>query len=89
MEHDAYYMVDDTGAAWALGGLNATLRDYAKFGQLYLNNGAWNNEQIVPEDWVNASHNPDEPHLQPGENRFIFKHLGLWLSMVGSWLSFF
>ena len=68
MEHDAYYMVDDTGAAWALGGLNATLRDYAKFGQLYLNNGRWNNEQIVPEQWVKASHNPDEPHLQPGEN---------------------
>ena len=68
MEHDAYYMVDDTGAAWALGGLNATLRDYAKFGQLYLNNGQWNNEQIVPEDWVHASHKPDGPHLQPGEN---------------------
>jgi CubicO group peptidase (beta-lactamase class C family) len=58
MEHDAYYMVDDTGAAWALGGLNATLRDYAKFGQLYLNNGQWNNDQIVPEDWVHASHKP-------------------------------
>jgi CubicO group peptidase (beta-lactamase class C family) len=68
MEHDAYYMVDDTGVAWALGGLNATLRDYAKFGQLYLNNGQWNNEQIVPEDWVHASHKPDGPHLQPGEN---------------------
>ena len=68
MEHDAYYMVDDTGVAWALGGLNATLRDYAKFGQLYLNNGTWNNEQIVPADWVHASHKLDEPHLQPGEN---------------------
>ena len=68
MEHDAYYMVDDTGVAWALVGLNATLRDYAKFGQLYLNNGQWNNEQIVPEDWVHASHKPDGPHLQPGEN---------------------
>ena len=68
MEHDAYYMVDDTGVAWALGGLNATLRDYAKFGQLYLNDGQWNNVQIVPEDWVHASHKPDGPHLQPGEN---------------------
>ena len=68
MEHDAYYMVDDTGAAWALGGLNATLRDYAKFGQLYLNNGQWNNEQIVPEDWVYASHKLAGAHLQPGEN---------------------
>lgn len=70
MERDAYYMVDDTGTAWALGGLNATLRDYSKFGQLYLNNGRWNNKQIIPEDWVHASHTPDAPHLQPGTNDF-------------------
>ena len=65
MENDAYYMVDDTGMEWALGGLNATLRDYAKFGLLYLNKGAWNGKQIVPEDWVNASHSLKEPHLLP------------------------
>jgi CubicO group peptidase (beta-lactamase class C family) len=69
MEHDAYYMVDDTGTAWALGGLNATLRDYVKFGQLYLNGGRWNDEQVVPEEWVHASHSLNEPHLQPGENQ--------------------
>ncbi|MDG2347560.1 MAG: serine hydrolase [SAR86 cluster bacterium] len=68
MENDAYYMVDDTGMEWALGGLNATLRDYAKFGLLYLNKGAWNGKQIVPEDWVNTSHSLKEPHLQPGDN---------------------
>ena len=68
MENDAYYMVDDTGMEWALGGLNATLRDYAKFGLLYLNKGTWNGKQIVPEDWVNASHSLKEPHLQPGDN---------------------
>ena len=37
MQDDAYYMVDDSGMEVALGGLNATLRDYAKFGLLYLN----------------------------------------------------
>jgi len=37
MESDAYYLTDSVGDAMALGGLNATLRDYAKFGQLYLN----------------------------------------------------
>ena len=49
----------------ALGGLNATLRDYAKFGELYLNEGNWNGEQIVPKSWVEASHKPDSPHLMP------------------------
>ena len=65
MESEAYYITDKTGVDMALGGLNATLRDYAKFGYLYLNNGSWFGEQIVPEDWVKASHTPDAPHLMP------------------------
>ena len=52
----------------ALGGLNATLRDYAKFGQLYLNEGDWMGDQVVPVDWVRASYNTDGPHLKPGEH---------------------
>jgi len=68
MQDDAYYMVDDSGMEVALGGLNATLRDYAKFGLLYLNRGDWNGEQVVPADWVDASHVTDEMHLVPGDN---------------------
>ncbi|MCP4439233.1 MAG: serine hydrolase [Aureispira sp.] len=32
--------------------LNATARDFAKFGRLYLNRGDWNGKQIIPERWV-------------------------------------
>ena len=64
-ESDAYYITDNSGADMALGGLNATLRDYAKFGYLYLNNGSWMGEQIVPRQWVIDSHTPDAPHLMP------------------------
>tara|TARA_B100000482_G_scaffold188862_1_gene169392 strand:- start:46 stop:1203 length:1158 start_codon:yes stop_codon:yes gene_type:complete len=64
-ESDAYYITDSTGADMALGGLNATLRDYSKFGQLYLNKGSWMGEQIVPESWVIDSITPDAPHLMP------------------------
>ena len=31
----------------------ATPRDWAKFGLLYLNKGAWNGEQLFTKDWVN------------------------------------
>ena len=64
-ESDAYYIADKTGTDMALGGLNATLRDFSKFGQLYLNEGSWDGEQIVPKSWVVKSHTPDEPHLMP------------------------
>ena len=42
-----------TGAT--LQGLKLKARDAAKFGFLYLNNGKWKNEQIIPEYWVNES----------------------------------
>lgn len=37
-------------------GINARAIDFAKFGRLYLNNGAnWNGEQIISENWVRTS----------------------------------
>jgi len=66
MEHDAYWLLDGTGTEWAFGGLNASLRDFARFGWLYLNGGARGGQQIVPAAWVEASVTPDAPHLMPG-----------------------
>lgn len=36
-------------------GLTLTLREMAKFGLLYQNNGLWNNKQILSEEWVHLS----------------------------------
>ncbi len=36
-------------------GLGLSARDLAKFGFLYLNNGYWNGQSIVPEQWVKKS----------------------------------
>jgi len=67
MEHDAYWITDELGMELAFGGFNATLRDYARFGELYRNHGRWAGKQIVPESWVAASTVPGKPHLQPGK----------------------
>jgi len=55
MEGDAFWNVDNSGTALAYCCLNAQLRDYGRFGMLYLNDGAWNDEQIVPAEWVRES----------------------------------
>jgi CubicO group peptidase (beta-lactamase class C family) len=36
-------------------GLRSTCEDMARFGYLFLRHGAWNGEQVVPEDWVAAA----------------------------------
>tara|TARA_B100001057_G_scaffold114836_1_gene113279 strand:+ start:19100 stop:20299 length:1200 start_codon:yes stop_codon:yes gene_type:complete len=66
MEDSAYFILDDVNDELALGGLNATLRDYAKFGLLYLQKGRWNNDQIISEKWIEDSHKTDGDHLIPG-----------------------
>jgi CubicO group peptidase (beta-lactamase class C family) len=47
-EHDAYFTVDPTGVEFAGGGLNLTLRDLARFGEMMRLGGRYNGQQIVP-----------------------------------------
>ncbi|MEB3734789.1 hypothetical protein ULF88_13300 [Halopseudomonas pachastrellae] len=42
-------MVDQVGTQFAGGGMNASLRDMARFGEAMRNNGRFNGQQIVPE----------------------------------------
>ncbi|MBU8892653.1 MAG: beta-lactamase family protein [Bacteroidales bacterium] len=59
-----------TIAGW---GINATVHDYARFGYLYLNNGAWEGTQIISEEWINSS-------LTPFKNDIPFYGYLWWLT---------
>lgn len=67
MEHDAHWLLDSTRMEVALGGLNASLRDYGRFGLLFLNQGRFRDKQIVPTQWVQNSTTASESHLLPGK----------------------
>lgn len=68
-EYDAHWLVDPAGDEFALGGFNATARDMARFGQIYVDGGRnYAGEQLVSEAWVKASVTPDAPHLMPGRD---------------------
>jgi CubicO group peptidase (beta-lactamase class C family) len=66
-ESNAYWIVDNTGAAMAFGGLNATARDYARLGELFRLGGKWQGKQVLPAQWIRDSITPDAPHLMPGK----------------------
>ncbi|MDO9087362.1 MAG: serine hydrolase [Anaerolineaceae bacterium] len=46
-------------------GINAAAIDFARFGLVYLHNGNWNGNQILPEVWIIKSTAPD-----PNDKRF-------------------
>jgi CubicO group peptidase (beta-lactamase class C family) len=54
-EESGCITVDSAGYALASGGLNATLRDYGRFGQLVLENGGG----IIPAPWIEATRSGD------------------------------
>lgn len=55
MEQSANMTVDAAGYALADGGLSACLRDYGRFGQMILENGAG----VVPAGWIEATRSGD------------------------------
>jgi len=59
-EESASFTVDSAGYALANGGFNATLRDYARFGQMLLEQGSVDGKQIVPERWIDDINNADQ-----------------------------
>lgn len=49
MAHEAYFHIDSIGTPFAGGGLNASVEDLARFGEMVRLNGRFNGRQIVPE----------------------------------------
>jgi len=59
--------------------------DMAKIGMLYLQKGKWNDEQIIPADWIEAS---ITAHGDPKKYRYIYDEAGEVDRMLsgGSWI---
>lgn len=73
MESDAYWIMDgpdSVGREFFGAGLNATARDHARFGLMFLNGGVAKGKQVVPAEWVRQSTVPDDGYepTAPGEN---------------------
>lgn len=72
LEADPYYVTDGFGTAFVLGGLNLRSRDYARFGQMLLQDGQWQGRQIVPPAWLAESTVPSAP-TAPGAEQYGYQ----------------
>jgi len=79
LEYDGYYVADGAGVAFVLGGLNFTTRDFARFGQMILQNGEHDGQQLVPADWIAESTWPSAP-TEPGKIGYGYQ----WWIPVGA-----
>jgi CubicO group peptidase (beta-lactamase class C family) len=68
-EAAARWILDQPGSRgreMAMGGLQARLRDYGRFGQLFANGGRVGALQLLPAGWVEAATRPSAPHVDYG-----------------------
>ncbi len=72
MEQDAYYLTDGDGVAFALGGLNLTTRDFARFGLMFEQEGRYGDTQVLPPEWVAESTAPSAK-TAPGKIRYGYQ----------------
>jgi CubicO group peptidase (beta-lactamase class C family) len=88
MESDADWIIDSQGAAFALGGLNVTTRDYARFGRLLVNNGQWQHEQLVSPDWIKAATTANAEYLKSTKDKLGYGYQ-IWLPTLAEEGEFF
>jgi CubicO group peptidase (beta-lactamase class C family) len=55
-----------------------TARDMARIGLLYLRGGRWNDQQVVPSDWIQRTTKTDRPVNELGGHEFFW-----WISTDG------
>jgi CubicO group peptidase (beta-lactamase class C family) len=76
---DYKWQMTPKGSPMTGGGLSMRSRDLLKIGQLYLNKGKWQNQQIITPDWVEKSTSA-KVEIQPGLD---YGYLW-WLAEFGS-----
>ena len=59
MEYSGSWSLDEAGFEKMESGINARAVDFAKFGRLFLHNGNWDGEQVLPAEWVAEASQPD------------------------------
>ena len=78
-EQDGYFTVDSIGTPFAGGGLSAGLRDLGRIGQLMLNEGEINGEQLFPAEVAR--------NIRRGSDKAAFEKAGYRTMPGGSYRS--
>lgn len=82
--HDAFITLDPKGAPRCTGGLSMTVRDFARIGQVMLDDGRREGAEIIPLSWIeDTARNGDREAWKAGE--FAQGFAGMDMSYRNSW----
>ena len=84
VEHDAMIAVDRAYMPIATGGMTSTVRDAALFGQMILNRGKVNGEQVVAADWIDQTLNISTKDTQKMRNNSKYQD-NSWTAYKNMW----
>ena len=85
-EHDALIIVDREGSPWCSGGFCATARDFARVGQLLLNDGRRGGSEILSKAWIDDLYdNGDRRAWREGEWGALFAAISPNMSYRSGW----
>ena len=83
---ETFITVDAKGAPRCTGGFCATLRDFARLGQLVLMQGRRDSNQIIPAEWIDdIRHNGDTDAWREGQWRDSFAAISKNMHYRGGW----
>ena len=83
-EHDAAIIVDRALMPVATGGMMSTLRDAARFGQLVMQRGQYNGQQVLPLSWMNSITDYDPIHMDSMANNPVYQDND-WVAYHNMW----
>lgn len=65
-EIDGVRMKSVTGGGHSGAGMFISTEDMARFGLLFLNNGKWEDQQLISTDWIKSAIEPSKPNVNYG-----------------------
>lgn len=84
--NDALWCLDDVdGMEKAYCCFNSNARDFARWGQLVLNNGIWGNDTLLSPEYISASITPAAHIKDATGNAIDYYGFQWWIQNIGDW----